>query len=450
MAAGRALRTSVPRRAQGTWESANDRPDPVAILEAQEADRVPELLPIRYGRMAASPFGFLRGAAAVMASDLARTPVSGIDVQLCGDAHIANFGLFATPERNLVFDVNDFDETLRGPWEWDVKRLATSLVVAARARGDNPAGQASAVATAAASYRSWVGHYATERTLDVWYSRVDAGAVKRLLDTGLRRRARAQADAAIAHLRTESAIQAVSKLTIAVDGRRRIRDRPPLVEHVAGEDQLPRMRELLAAYRSSLRGDVRRLVDRFSLRDAARKVVGVGSVGTRCWVVLFEGGAVDDPLLLQVKQADSSVLETHLPPSTYGNHGRRVVEGQRLVQAASDVYLGWAHDPVEGFDYYWRQLQDMKGSPDLMRMGARAYLAYAALCGWVLARAHARSGDAAAIAGYLGTGAFFDRALTSFARAYADQTERDHAALLEAIRSGRVKAEQGAATAAVG
>jgi len=251
-------------------------------------------------------------------------------------------------------------------------------------------------------------------------------------------------------VRTESAIQAVSKLTIMVDGHRRIKDRPPLVAHVPGEDQLPRMRELFAAYRSSLRDDVGRLVDRFSLRDAARKVVGVGSVGTHCWVVLLEGGATDDPLLLQVKQADASVLEPHLRPSKYDNHGRRVVEGQRLMQAASDLFLGWAHDPVEGYDYYWRQLQDMKGSPDLMRMGAKAYLAYAGLCGWVLARAHARAGDAAAIAGYLGTRNFFDRALISFARVYADQTERDHAALLKAIRSGRVTAEQGAAAGAVG
>ncbi|HEY6379828.1 MAG TPA: DUF2252 domain-containing protein [Candidatus Dormibacteraeota bacterium] len=442
IAAGRALRTKVPWRAHALWKPARGRPDPVAVLEAQGRTRLADLLPIRYGRMVESPFGFYRGAAAVMAADLAKTPRSGITVQVCGDAHLVNFGMFATPERHVVFDVNDFDETLPGPWEWDLKRLATSLVVAARARGASASAGDAAVAAASAVYRKWMAEYATLRTLDVWYARIDVEEVAALAGR-LAKKARTTVDVAVARARAHDGLQAIDKLTELSSGKLRIKDQPPLIEHVPGEDELGRIGGLFSDYCASLHDDTRALLSRFSVVDAARKVVGVGSVGTRCWIVLLVGGGVADAVMLQVKEAEASVLEPAAGASVYENHGRRAVEGQRLMQAASDLFLGWARDPDEGVDYYWRQLHDMKGSIDIAGMTSRGFIAYGGLCAWVLARAHARTGDAAAISGYLGSTDGFDTALCRFARAYADQNERDHAALVKAVKRGRIPVEAG-------
>jgi uncharacterized protein (DUF2252 family) len=439
--AGRELRKAVPRSSHGDWNAAADRPDPVDVLEAQGKSRVPELLPIRYGRMAESPFGFFRGAAAGMAADLASTPTTGITVQLCGDGHLMNFGGFATPERRLIFDVNDFDETLPGPWEWDLKRLGASFAVAARAKGlSDDLGQ-TAVLRMASSYAGLLAAFASMPTLDAWYWSVDADRTAALLASVGDAQTRGRLDKAVARAHAHDNLQAVGKLTAVVDGHRRIVDQPPLVAHVPGDDELDRMQELLDGYRSDLPDDIGHLLDRFKLADAARKVVGVGSVGTRCWIALLEGGAADDPLLLQIKEAQASVLEPYLARSAYDNHAQRAVEGQRLMQAASDLFLGWAHDDTSGIDYYWRNLRDMKASADINAQPTNTFLSYAQLCGVTLARAHARSGDAAAISGYLGKGAAFGKALGHFAVTYADQNARDHAALVEAIKDGRVPAE---------
>ena len=441
IAAGRALRKEVPRSSHGDWAATADRPDPVAVLEAQGKSRVPDLLPIRYGRMAESPFGFFRGAAAGMAADLASTPTMGVTVQLCGDGHLVNFGGFATPERRLIFDVNDFDETLPGPWEWDLKRLGASFAVAARSKGlPDDVGQ-TAVLRMALSYADLLANFARMPTLDAWYWSVDADRTAALVATVGDARTRGRFDKAVARARAHDNLQAVNKLTTVVDGHRRIVDQLPLVGHVSGDDQLDRMQELLDGYRSSLPDDVGHLLSRFRLVDGARKVVGVGSVGTRCWIALLEGGAADDPFLLQIKEAQASVLEPYLRRSAYRNHARRVVEGQRLMQAASDLFLGWTHDATSGVDYYWRNLRDMKVSADVNGQSTNTFLAYAELCGLTLARAHARSGDAAAISGYLGKGDVFGKALGRFAVAYADQNARDHAALVQAIKDGRLPAE---------
>src|SRR5262245_37762147 len=439
--AGRALRNDVPRSSHGEWQAAADRPDPVAVLEAQGESRVAELLPIRYGRMAESPFGFFRGAAAVMGADLASTPTMGISVQLCGDGHLVNFGGFATPERRLIFDVNDFDETLPGPWEWDLKRLAASFMVAARAKGLSDDEGRAAVLRITSGYADLLSGFATMPTLDTWYWSVDTEKATAFAAEVGNKGTRGRFDEAIARAHTHDNLQAVDKLTTVVDGHRRVVDQLPLVGHVPGDDELDRMQELLDGYRASLPDDVAHLLSRFRLADAARKVVGVGSVGTRCWIALLEGGAADDPLLLQIKQAEASVLEPYLRRSPYRNHARRVVEGQRLMQAASDLFLGWTHDDTSDVDYYWRNLRDMKVSADVNTQPTNTFLAYAELCGVTLARAHARSGDAAAISGYLGKGKAFGKALGRFATAYADQNERDHAALVEAIKDKRVPAE---------
>ena len=439
--AGRAMRKDVPRSSHGDWKAAADRPDPVDLLVAQGESRVPELLPIRYGRMAESPFGFFRGAAAGMAADLASTPSTGVAVQLCGDGHLVNFGGFATPERRLIFDVNDFDETLPGPWEWDLKRLGASFAVAARSKGlSDDVGQ-SAVLRMALSYADLLARFATMPTLDAWYWSVDTDRVEALAAAVGNAETRGRFDQAVARARAHDNLQAVNKLTRAVDGHRRIVDQLPLVGHVAGDDEVDRMQTLLDGYRESLPDDVRQLMDRFTLADAARKVVGVGSVGTRCWIALLEGGGDDDPFILQIKEAQASVLEPHLRRPAYKNHARRVVEGQRLMQAASDLFLGWTHDETSGVDYYWRNLRDMKVSADVNAQPTNTFLAYAELCGATLARAHARSGDAAAISGYLGKGYVFGKALGRFAISYADQNARDHAALVQAIKDGRVAAE---------
>jgi uncharacterized protein (DUF2252 family) len=439
-AAGHALRKSVPRDAHGDWQPAPDRPDPVAVLVAQGESRVPELLPIRYGRMAESQFGFFRGAAAGMAADLASTPSTGLTVQLCGDGHLVNFGGFATPERRLIFDVNDFDETLPGPWEWDLKRLGASFAVAARSKGMSDEVGRTAVLSMVSSYRDLLTGLATTPTLDAWCWSIDTDVVVAVAEAKGDAETRAMLDRGIARAHAHSNLQAVNKLTTVADGRRRIIDQPPLVGHVGGDDELDQMQALLDGYRASLTDDVAHLLDRFTLEDAARKVVGVGSVGTRCWIALLEGGG-HDPLILQIKEAQESVLEPYLGRSAYDNHARRAVEGQRFMQAASDMFLGWTHDETSGVDYYWRNLRDMKVSANVNALSTNTFLSYAELCGGTLARAHARSGDAAGISGYLGKGDAFGKALGRFATSYADQNALDHAALVQAIKDDRVPAE---------
>ena len=437
-AAGRALRKAVPRSSHAVWDPSG-RPSPVALLEESNRRRLPDLVPIRDARMRASPFTFLRGAPAVMAHDLASTPVTGITVQACGDAHLLNFGLFATPERNLSFGLNDFDETLPGPWEWDVKRLATSFVVAARTAGLSAALGRGAALAAVGTYREQVARYAGMRALEVWYSRVDAAEIVAMAQ-GRRRRAVAERlDRAQHH----TSLDALPKLTEPSGEGRRFVENPPLLTHVpeCHEDWVT---EVLARYRSTLSDERRRLFGRFRPQDAARKVVGVGSVGTRCYVVLLLGERDDDPLLLQIKQAGASVLEPYAGASRYRHPGHRVVNGQRLLQTASDILLGWTGDGTA--DYYVRQLWDMKGSINLDTLDPNDLAPYGRLCGWVLARAHARSGDAAAISGYLGSGDTFDRAVASFAEAYADQTESDYAAFCRARGSSMADGGRGAGT----
>jgi uncharacterized protein (DUF2252 family) len=432
MAAGKALRSAVPRSAHAGWSPAPDRPDPVALLQAEDANRLADLVPLRYARMLESPFSFLRGAAVIMASDLAGTPTTSLTVQVCGDAHLANFGAYATPERNLVFDVNDFDETLAGPWEWDLKRLTASVVVAGRGNGCAAVTCTEAAAAAVRIYRERMLSFAKMGSLDVWYARVDAAAVIASLprkETRVARKSFAQA-------RRHDNLQELRKLTTVTDGRVHITDDPPLITHTSDERVGNRVPELVHAYRNSLPDNRRHLLDLYTLVDFARKVVGVGSVGTRCYISLLLGQGPDDPLFLQVKEAGPSVLEHSVGRSRRLRHGRRVVLGQRLMQAASDIFLGWGD--VDGLSFYIRQLRDMKGSVDIAALTPSQLVAYAEVCGWALARAHARSGDAAQIAGYLGGGTAFDQAITAFAEAYADQTERDHTALVKAVKQGRV------------
>jgi len=420
-----------------------DRPDPIALLEAQATSRVPELVPIRYGRMAASAFAFFRGAAAVMASDLADSPQSGIRAQLCGDAHLANFGGFASPERDLVFDLNDFDETLPGPWEWDLKRLAASIAIAGRDRGYPEETRHAIVRGGVRQYRDAIRGFAAMPALDVWYARLDESEVGDQFREAAGPGQMARFEKTVAKARRKDRTRAFEKLAHTVDGRPRIVADPPLVvpaEDLAPADQArelhDRMGELVASYRTTLPDDRRRLLDRFEYADLARKVVGVGSVGTRAWIVLMVGRDDDDPLFLQCKEAQASVLEPAAGASDFANHGQRVVEGQRLMQAASDIMLGWVR--VTGIDgeerdFYVRQLWDWKSSADLETMEPNGMAVYARLCGWTLARAHARSGDAIAIASYLGSGNVFDRALADYSEAYAEQNDLDHRALLAAI-----------------
>jgi uncharacterized protein (DUF2252 family) len=435
---GRALRRTVPRSSHAGWEP-RGREVPLRLLEQSNRRRLPDLVPLRVDRMRASPLAFLRGAPGVMAHDLATTPTTGLTVQACGDAHLLNFGLFATPERNLSFGLNDFDETLPAPFEWDVKRLATSFVVAARSVGLDDALGRRAAQAAVRVYREQLARYAGMRLLEVWYSRVDAAAIV-ALSRGRRRRAvAARLDRAQHH----TSLDALPRLTEPSAGGRRFAEEPPLLTHVE-ECHDGWVAEVLARYRASLSEERRQLLDRFRAVDAARKVVGVGSVGTRCYVVLLLGDRHDDPLLLQVKQATASVLEPYAGRSGFGHPGHRVVHGQRLLQTASDIFLGWTGDGAA--DYYVRQLWDMKGSVNLETLDPADLVPYARLCGWVLARAHARSGDAAAISGYLGSGDRFDRAVASFAEAYADQTEADHAAFARALGSAPGDAGRGGGT----
>jgi uncharacterized protein (DUF2252 family) len=435
--AGRALRAEVPRSAHGEWSVQHRVAEPVAVLERQARTRVEELVPVRYERMAASPFAFFRGAAAVMAADLAATPVTGLTVQACGDAHVANFGTFATPERNVIFDINDFDETDPGPWEWDVKRLAASLHVVAREHGFPRRHCDDVVTTAVRVYREYVDQYAGMRTLDVWYDRTTADD----LVEHFPKRYRAQAERDLRRALRKDHLRAVAKLTTDAAGRPRFVEDPPIVVHLeaTGHD-LDEVAEMVDDYRSSLADDRRVLLDRFRVVDVARRVVGVGSVGTRCWVCLFEATGVgsDDRIVLQVKEAQPSVLAPYFGATHLRHEGRRVVAGQRLTQAASDIFLGWCEASRTGRQYYVRQLWDVKGQSDLTRMELGKLTQYGALCARALARAHARSGDAAVLAGYLGRGAAFDRAIARFAAAYAAQNIHDHAALVDAVATGRV------------
>ncbi|HWM63188.1 MAG TPA: DUF2252 domain-containing protein [Solirubrobacterales bacterium] len=449
-AAGKAARSEAPRSAHAEWEPSPDRADPVAILEEQGRSRVPELVPIRYGRMAVSPFTFYRGAAAVMAADLARTPSSGLRVQACGDAHLSNFGVFAAPDRRLVFDLNDFDETLPGPWEWDVKRLAASFEIAARENGFKGGQRRAVVRTVARAYRDAMRGFADLRSLEVWYARLDAEAVMQLLRAKGHKLTK-RATKGVAKARAKDSLRALDRLTHEVGGELRIVSRPPLVvpveELLSGEkgfDVEETIRGVIERYGESLKGDRRHLLETYRFRHLAHKVVGVGSVGTRAWIVLLTGRDDGDPLFLQAKEAQASVLEPYAGKSAFENHGRRVVEGQWLMQAASDSFLGWC--PTTGIDgrqrdFYVRQLWDGKGSIEVDAMTPETMEIYARMCGWTLARAHARSGDAVAIGAYLGSGDVCDGAIAEFARLYADQNERDHAALAAAIESGRIEAE---------
>ena len=450
---GRSARQRAPRSAHASWEAAPERVDAIATLERQAETRTPELVPVRYGRMARSPFAFLRGAAAIMAADLAATAVTGLDVQLCGDAHLANFGGFAAPDRSLVFDLNDFDETLPGPWEWDVKRLAASFAIAGRDRGLDAAARRDVVVTATRAYREAMRTFAAMRTIDVWYARLDIERTFAEWGRRLDARSRKGLDRAVAKARRKNSLRALSKLTYEVDGEPRIVSDPPLIVPI--EDTVaPAEREgteafmhgIIRSYRRTLSGDRRSLLERFRYVHSARKVVGVGSVGTRAWIILLLGRDNEDPLLLQGKEAEASVLEPALGDSAFANHGQRVVEGQRLTQAASDIMLGWLslEDPAGvRRDFYIRQLWDAKGSALVEAMEPRAMRVYADLCGWTLARSHARSGDPVAIASYLGHGDAFDRALATFAEAYAEQNERDYDALANAAASGRIAIETG-------
>ena len=436
---GRKLRDALPREAHAVWRPPPDRRSPVDVLEAQAADRLPDLVPVRYGRMLASPFAFFRGAAAVMAMDLATLPRTPLRVQLCGDAHLLNFGVYASPERELVFDINDFDETLEGPFEWDLKRLVTSTVVAARQNGFRPAESRAAARAAAAAYREAMRRFAGMGTLAIWYDRVTVDDVVRILDS---RGARKWAVDWIRKARSNTSMKALNTLTRVVDGWHTIVDDPPLIEHLPpaeGADLAARIRHDRDGYRHSLTPDRRHLLDQFRTLDIARKAVGVGSVGTRCYVVVLQGRTSGDPLFLQIKEAQASVLESYLEKSPYRDHGERVVVGQRWMQAASDIFLGWFQDEG-GRSFYIRQLEDLKGTMPVESVVPAGLLLYARLCGRTLANAHARAGDSIQIAGYLGATARFDEALVEFAEAYADQNERDFRALAAARKAGRIEA----------
>jgi uncharacterized protein (DUF2252 family) len=451
-ARGKAARAAVPRDSHAVFDRPVGRPDPLDLLEVQASTRVPELVPIRYGRMVVSPFAYFRGAALPMASDLATTPVSGLTVQACGDAHLSNFGLFGSAERHLVFDVNDFDETLPGPWEWDVKRLAASLEVAARGNGFPGRQRREIVTAVVARYRQAMREFAGLANLEVWYARADADQLRAQFASRLKGRQRKQVDQGLATARTHDSMQELAKLTRVVGGRPRIISDPPVLVPV--EELIPtegargrlsqQLRGLIVTYRRTLETDRRYLLEQFEFADMARKVVGVGSVGTRCWIVLMLGLDGSDPLFLQVKEAERSVLSRFAGASSYANQGQRVVAGQRLMQASSDIFLGWqrTHADLDGQprDYYVRQLRDWKFSPDIDTMAPGDMRAYGEVCGWTLARAHARSGDRIAIAAYLGSSDVFDRAVAQFAAGYARQNQRDHDALVKAAATGRIKA----------
>jgi hypothetical protein len=451
-ARGQAARAAVPRDSHAVFQPAADRPDPVSLLERQAASRLPELLPIRYGRMLASPFSFFRGAALPMACDLAGTPVSGLTVQACGDAHLSNFGIFASPERRLVFDINDFDETLAGPWEWDLKRLAASAEVAARDNGFARSQRREIVQASVARYRRAMRRLAGLGDVDVWQSPAEVDRLRLRYQDILGRRERRLADADLARARDRAGLQALDKLIDTAGGTPRFAADRPLLVPVADLAGGPasaglesHLNGVVANYRRTLESDRQFLISRYQVADMARKVVGIGSVGMRCWIILLLGRDPRDRLFLQVKEAVPSVLAGYVGATPYPSQGQRVVAGQRLMQAASDVFLGW-HRTRSGpaHDYYVRQLRDWKFSLTVEDMDRSAMRTYAELCGQTLARAHARSGDRIAIGAYLGKSDVFDRAIADFAAAYADQNERDRARLAAAAESGRVTADPGA------
>jgi uncharacterized protein (DUF2252 family) len=462
-AQGKEARNRTPASSHAGCAPATDRADPVALLEEQNLTREPDLVPVRHGRMLVSPFTFYRGAAKVMAADLADTPTAGLNVQLCGDAHLSNFGVFASPERRLLFDLNDFDETLPGPFEYDVKRMAASFTIAARNNGLAKGDTRAATLASVTAYREAMAEFAQMGTMDIWYAHLDedelmtavrsaakAPKTKKAAKAAKRASKTAQKNVQKAH--TRDSLQALSKLGELVAGHYRIVSQPPIVvpardlqvTYGLSPDQTERViGEQFRTYRVTLQHDRRHLLERFEVVDMARKVVGVGSVGTRAFIVLLQGRDQQDPLFLQVKEATASVLEDHLPKSRYRQHGQRVVHGQRMMQAASDIYLGWTKGADVNRHFYWRQLRDMKGSAEVEMMTPVGLTFYARTCGWTLARAHARSGDPIAIAEYLGTSDEFDRSIADFSKRYADQNEQDYQAFTEAIRSGRLQALEG-------
>jgi uncharacterized protein (DUF2252 family) len=469
-AAGRRARERTALFSHAGWQPAADRPDPVVLLEAQNLTREPDLVPVRHGRMMVSPFTFYRGAAKIMAADLAATPVAGLDVQLCGDAHLSNFGVFASPERRLLFDLNDFDETLPGPFEYDVKRMAASFTIAARNNGFSKADARAVTSASAAAYREAMAEFAEMPTMDVWYANMDEdelmaavrGVVAQTAKAGkgkkakeeakLAKTAQKQAEKSAAKAHTRDSLQALSKLGELVDGQYRIVSQPPVVvpardlaaAYGLSPDEVTRaIRDQFRAYRATLQDDRRRLLERFQVADVARKVVGVGSVGTRAFIVLLQGRDAHDPLFLQIKEATTSVLEEYGGKSRYRQHGERVVQGQRMMQAASDIYLGWTKGLDTSRHFYWRQLRDMKGSALVETMTPVGLTFYARICGWTLARAHARSGDPAAIAEYLDGSDAFDQSITDFSAHYADQNDKDYQQFVTAVRSGRLEAREG-------
>jgi len=476
---GREAAGVIPPSIHAGWKPADDRADPVALLEAQNLTREPDLVPVRHGRMMVSPFTFYRGGAKIMAADLADTPVAGLDAQLCGDAHLSNFGLFASPERRLLFDLNDFDETLPGPFEYDVKRMAASFTIAARNNGFATSDARAATITSVTAYREAMAEFAQMRTMDLWYAALAEDEIMSAIrgtvaatkggtkekkgkkakdgkepkaDRKLAEQAARTAEKTRQKAHTRDSIQALSKLAEVVDGKYRIVSEPPIIVPerelaatwgLSAEDADRAIREQFQAYRATLQDDRRLLLERFEIVDAARKVVGVGSVGTRAFIVLLQGNDAADPLFLQVKEATASVLEEHLGKSKYRQHGERVVQGQRMMQAASDIFLGWTKGLDVRRHYYWRQLRDMKGSAVVETMAPLGLAFYGRICGWTLARAHARSGDPVAIAEYLGKTDAFDESITDFSQAYADQNEEDYQEFVTAVRSGRLQAREG-------
>ena len=467
---GGQARQRVPLSSHSGWSLAADRPDPVALLEAQDLTREPDLVPVRHGRMMVSPFTFYRGAAKIMAADLKDTPTAGLGAQLCGDAHLSNFGVYASPERRLVFDLNDFDETLPGPFEYDVKRMAASFAIAGRNNGYSEADIRAVTLASVTAYREAMAGFAGMRTLDIWYAQLPEDELMKAVrgtvadiaqaakgkqgkkEAKEARKAAERAEKMRQKAHTRDSLQALSKLGELVDGRYRIVSQPPVIvpardlaaaSGISADELDQVIRDQFRAYRATLQFDRRHLLERFEIVDMARKVVGVGSVGTRAFIVLLQGRDADDPLFLQIKEATAAVLEDHLPKSRFAQPGERVVQGQRMMQAVSDIFLGWTKGAEQNRYYYWRQLRDMKGSSDIESMRPTALTFYAGMCGWTLARAHARSGDPVAIAAYLGSSDVFDQAVTDFSLRYADQNEQDFEAFIKAIRSGRLEAREG-------
>jgi uncharacterized protein (DUF2252 family) len=473
-AEGRQASDRTPPSSHSGWHPGAGRPDPVALLEEQNLTREADLVPVRHGRMAVSPFTFYRGAAKIMAADLAGTPVAGLNAQLCGDAHLSNFGLFASPERRLLFDLNDFDETLPGPFEWDVKRMAASFMIAARNNGFSKADARAATQTSVMAYREAMAGFAQMPTMDIWYAHLDEdelwGAIRSTVaetkkeakaaqkgkngkeQAKLAKLAEKRAEKTAAKAHTRDSLQALSKLCELTEGQARIVSQPPVIVPardlaatygLSPDEVVPAIHDQFRQYRATLQPDRRHLLERFEIVDAARKVVGVGSVGTRAFIILLQGRDEQDPLFLQIKEATSSVLEAYLPKSRYGQHGARVVHGQRMMQAASDIYLGWTKGLDVNRHFYWRQLRDMKGSALVETMTPVGLTFYARICGWTLARAHARSGDPVALAACLGASDAFDKSITDFSQRYADQNEQDYEDFVKAIKSGRLQAVEG-------